>query len=65
MALQQFVITYLLWFLEYVIINKSLLGLVLKSGQYRDMLDKKVKKHNEQFGNRFVKETKKGSKSRK
>lgn len=65
MVLQQFVAIHLLQFLEYVMIDKSSLDLFFKSGLYEGMLDKKVKKNNKQFGNRFVKKTKKILKSGK
>lgn len=55
MALQQFIVTYLLSFLKYVIINKSSLDLTFKFKLYKSTLNKKAKKDNKQFGDLFVK----------
>lgn len=41
------------------------LDLAFKSGPYGSMLDKKAKKDDEQFSDKFVKETKEDSKSSK
>lgn len=46
-------------------IDGSLLDLAFKSGPYRGILDKKTKKNNEQFSDKFVEETKEGLKSGK
>lgn len=54
-----------MWILEYVMMDGSLLDLDFKSGLYRGILDKKAKKNNEQFSDRFVEETEEGLKSGK
>lgn len=46
-------------------INKSSLDLAFNSGPYGSMLDKNVKKINEQFDNKFIKEKKEVLKSKK
>lgn len=56
MALQKFIVIHLLWFKDYIMIEKTLLN---KARESKDIFMQKVEKDAKQFiNNRFVKEAK-------